>query len=120
VSRNGAALVDGKDYAFDRDARVLAVPFAGATNLVIEEVVSAFAPDPVVPPVVSRDAGVPREEPPKPVTPGQAASAIGGCSCDQGRSGDAGWMMLLLPLSWLLVRLKTPSAAGRIWWQARR
>jgi hypothetical protein len=57
VSRDGAALVDGKDYTFDREARVLAVPFAGATSLVIEQAVSVFAPDPVVPPVVSRDAG---------------------------------------------------------------
>ena len=110
VSRNGAALVEGKDYAFDRDARVLAVPFAGATNLVIEQVVSAFAPDPVAPPVVSPDAGVPGEEPPRPVTPGPAAS--GGCSCDQGHSGGAGWM-LLLPLGWLLWRLKTRAPSWR-------
>jgi hypothetical protein len=91
VSRNGMVLAAGKDYQLDAAARLLTVPFSGATTLVVEGARSVFAP------AVGPDAGA------------AAGGSEGGCGCTvlapHARRGALAWILLVLLIARLRRRL---------------
>jgi MYXO-CTERM domain-containing protein len=108
VSRNGAALAEGKDYTFDRPRRTLRVPFTGTTTVVVEGAVSVFAPGGDDPPPA--DAGADAASAGRDARPAAGggadgatttpppdrAPATGGCACSAGGPRATGGSALLL------------------------